>query len=518
MSTSSATPGREQAHAELAELEMVPYRDVTAAAEPAERLERIGGEQGWDDVMMRARLVRADIVGRQGRTADAGTMVRQVHEWATAHAEQHLVARAERLLSTFYTRVGDQPVALEHAVRAVELLPDDVRPLTRADHLINLASALARMQSYDAARDRYQAVLQIADQTDDVELRLTALNNMAYIEYWAGEPQAAMHYATQLQLVAERHGVALGFVHLDTVARAQMEMGQYAVAVRTLQPLLDGEPDAWANDSNGIAEVWLTLAEAQRMLGQHQEAQHCLEQAAELCDERDLQEIMVRVMEEQALLHAAQGHYRRAFEQHRQFHEASNALYDAERDARARTLQAVFETEEALQSSRRFREMSLRDPLTGLYNRRYVDDRLPGLLGRSRDEGTWLSVALADLDHFKRVNDTFSHEVGDEVLRRLSTLLETAARGGFAARMGGEEFLLVLPGLEPAQAVDRCERLRLDVADYPWRPLTGDVDVRVSLGVVSVFGGHETVSQLLGEADRRLYVSKRGGRNRVTSG
>jgi diguanylate cyclase (GGDEF)-like protein len=511
-----AEPTREQAHAELAALEMVPYSDPAAAREPAERLEALAIERAWDDVMMRARLVRADIVGRRGRTAEAGSIIRQVHEWATQHDQQHLLARAERLLSSFYTHVGDQPAALEHAVRALELLPDDALPRTRADHLMTLAAALARTQSFDAARDRYQTVFQIADETDDVDLRLAALNNMAYIEYWAGEPQAAMRYAAQMQLLSERHGLVLGFAHLDTVARAQMEMGQYAVAVRTLQPLLAEGSEVRATEPDEVAEIRLTIAEAQRMMGQHDDAQRSLEQAAHLCDERDLQEVMVRVMEAQSLLYAAQGHYRRAFEQHCQFHDASQALYNAERDARARTLQAVFETEEALQSSRRFREMSLRDPLTGLYNRRYVDDRVPGLLGRSRDEGTWLSIALADLDHFKRVNDTLSHEVGDEVLRQLATLLQTAAGDGFAARMGGEEFLLVLPGLGPEQAFARCEQLRLDVADYPWHPLTGDVPVRMSLGVVSAFGGQATMSQLLSESDRRLYVSKDGGRNRVT--
>jgi diguanylate cyclase (GGDEF)-like protein len=509
---------REHAHVELATLEMVPYQDPSAAIEPAERLERLGAEQGWDDVMMRARLVRADVVGRQGRTADAGTLVRQVHAWATEHHQQHLVARAERQLSSFYMHVGDQPAALEHAVRALELLPDDALPRTRADHLMALAAALARTQSFDAARDRYRTIFQIADHTADVALRLAALNNIAYIEYLAGEPQAAMRYAAQLQQLAERHGVPLGFAQLDTVARAHMEMGQYAVAVHTLQPLVNGGSDVPQTEPDEVAEIWLTIAEAQRMMGQHANAQHSLEQAAQLCDERDLQELMVRVMEEQALLYAAQGRYRRAFEQHREFHDASNALYNAERDARARTRQAVFETEEALQSSRRFREMSLRDPLTGLYNRRYVDDRLPGMLERARDEGAWLSVALADLDHFKRVNDTLSHDVGDEVLRQLATLLQSAPEDGFAARMGGEEFLLVLPGLDPSRAFALCDQLRLQVANYPWRPLTGDVPVRISLGVVSTFAGHEDMSHLLSESDRRLYISKRSGRNRATGG
>jgi diguanylate cyclase (GGDEF)-like protein len=154
--------------------------------------------------------------------------------------------------------------------------------------------------------------------------------------------------------------------------------------------------------------------------------------------------------------------------------------------------------------------------LTGLYNRRYVDDRLPGMLERARDEGAWLSVALADLDHFKLVNDSLSHDVGDEVLRQLATLLQSAAEDGFAARMGGEEFLLVLPGLQPAPAFALCDRLRRQVADYPWRPLTGDVPVCISLGLVSTFAGQVDMAHLLSESDRRLYVAKRSGRNRVT--
>jgi diguanylate cyclase (GGDEF)-like protein len=82
--------------------------------------------------------------------------------------------------------------------------------------------------------------------------------------------------------------------------------------------------------------------------------------------------------------------------------------------------------------------------------------------------------------------------------------------------MGGEEFLLVMPGLDPSRAFATCDRLRQNVADYPWQPLTGDVPVGISLGVVSTFAGHEDMSHLLSESDRRLYISKRSGRNRVT--
>jgi len=178
------------------------------------------------------------------------------------------------------------------------------------------------------------------------------------------------------------------------------------------------------------------------------------------------------------------------------------------------------ETEEAQRSSRRFREMSLRDPLTGLYNRRYVDDRLPALLSRSREDASPVAIALADLDHFKRVNDTLSHDTGDEVLRHIAAMLQAAAseRGGFAARMGGEEFLVVLPGLDVGAAVAACDELRLAVREHDWQPVVGDIPVTISLGVVSTFAGLTTSSELLTAADQRLYASKDAGRDRVTGG
>jgi two-component system, cell cycle response regulator len=141
---------------------------------------------------------------------------------------------------------------------------------------------------------------------------------------------------------------------------------------------------------------------------------------------------------------AAIGAYREAYEEMEQYLREAEEGQNEARDARVRMLQAAFDSEEARKSSQLYREMALRDPLTALYNRRYVDQQLPLQL-QSGDHRV-VSVAFIDLDHFKCVNDTLSHDTGDEVLRRIARLLEEAAEGvGFAARMGGEEFLLVLP-------------------------------------------------------------------------
>jgi two-component system cell cycle response regulator len=162
--------------------------------------------------------------------------------------------------------------------------------------------------------------------------------------------------------------------------------------------------------------------------------------------------------------------------------------------------------------------MAHRDALTGLHNRRFVNERLPVLLGEAAAHGTPLSVALVDLDHFKRVNDTLSHATGDEVLQSIGELLQQATTGSeVAARMGGEEFLLILPRTSPAEAAERCERLRRRVRAYAWGPITGRLPVTTSIGVTTVTGAGPTLAAVLSQADRNLYAAKRAGRDRVVA-
>jgi two-component system, cell cycle response regulator len=201
-------------------------------------------------------------------------------------------------------------------------------------------------------------------------------------------------------------------------------------------------------------------------------------------------------------------------------------LESAQRDARARAMQAMYETREARRQSRRYREMSLRDPLTGLYNRRHIDEQLDELLGPGSPAAASTSIALVDLDHFKPVNDTFGHDVGDAVLRRIAALLQAAVPadgdrplgGSFAARMGGEEFLLVLVDTDPDDAAAVAEDLRAAVAGHTWGDLTGSLPVTASIGVTTAAGGPDlTPADLLSRADALLYSAKKQGRNRVVT-
>jgi diguanylate cyclase (GGDEF)-like protein len=347
------------------------------------------------------------------------------------------------------------------------------------------------------------------------------LNNRAYSETLWGDFEAALEFSVQLQAAADAHGVPLHIGRLDTVARALMGLDRLAEAEAVLLPGLRPEALAASLDGDAGADFLLTLAEVRRRRGNVAGAQESLDESVRRCEEHGLSSIRVRARREQAELHAAGGQFQAAFEEHKLYCQELMEQQSAQRDARARALQAMYETTEARQQSRRYRELSLRDPLTGLYNRRYVDEQLPRLLRRTADAPEVI-VALLDLDHFKLVNDTCSHEVGDEVLRTVAELLQdlesTGEPGSFAARMGGEEFLLVLVGGDASAAAGQLESVRRTVAAHPWSELTGDLPVTVSIGSATSAGLPDPApAELLCRADANLYRAKSQGRDRVVS-
>ena len=171
-----------------------------------------------------------------------------------------------------------------------------------------------------------------------------------------------------------------------------------------------------------------------------------------------------------------------------------------------------------LEDSLRLREaevtqLSLIDPLTGLANRRKLDDHLRREVSRVERSGGKLAVIFADLDHFKDINDRFGHEVGDMVLKSFSRLINSQIRSAdLAARFGGEEFVILLPDADAKDAVAMAERIRSALERTTMAPLT--VKITASFGVSELRKGQSS-AELLRSADKDLYVAKASGRNRT---
>jgi len=170
---------------------------------------------------------------------------------------------------------------------------------------------------------------------------------------------------------------------------------------------------------------------------------------------------------------------------------------------------------EIAERTARLEELSFKDPLTGLFNRRLFMESLDRAHSQALRSSSSFAVAIIDLDHFKRVNDSQGHAVGDLVLVEVAHLIGSSLRGSdFAARYGGEEFVLLLPATGLEAALLCVDRMRQKLETKSFRELSWPVTLSAG---VAAFDGEETVDALLRRADRALYHAKAGGRNKVVS-
>lgn len=205
-------------------------------------------------------------------------------------------------------------------------------------------------------------------------------------------------------------------------------------------------------------------------------------------------------------VYEAMGLHAMALEYHKRFHIAFQAQMGEVTRRRAQHVESELETVRLRSEAERYRTEAEHDVLTGLPNRRGFEVAVAAL------RGTPFAVAIVDLDHFKAVNDTFSHVVGDAVLRRAALLLRGEA-GVAAFRLGGEEFALLFREQTPAAAAALADRLRIAIAEFDWDSEAPGLSLTASIGVAA--SGEEPMPGLVALADRRLYLAKAGGRDGV---
>ncbi|MDE2503996.1 MAG: GGDEF domain-containing protein, partial [Burkholderiales bacterium] len=307
---------------------------------------------------------------------------------------------------------------------------------------------------------------------------LVALGNVGEVLVGLGDIGAAAPALDEAEALA-RGGYA---AHLTRVGCSQAELalarGDAAAAWERLLGLIEGAGNEHLNTRLRLRHaLWRTASTLDRAADAlaHLQAYLQLERQRSMTQMRAQSELFVtRVEAEQMRLEARRHH------------------------ARARELEAD----------------TRRDELTGLGNRREVELRWPQLVEQALKGSGVLAVAMIDLDHFKRVNDTHGHGVGDRVLVAMAALLRAHTRAAdLVARLGGEEFLLVLPDADTERAREVCERLRVAVQGHDWEALAPGLRVTLSAGLTS--GPPAEADRLTRRADTALYQAKSQGRNRV---
>ncbi len=409
-----------------------------------------------------------------------------------------------------------------------------------------LGSVHWMMGQWDDLRDICQRVLALAEAKDATEYCALAHAGLGAAEegfamlargrgdeeqareHWRRESLHAVACARAWSRLGDVHNV--GYAH-NMQAVALLGLKEYGASRALLDPFLASLGD---KHSARRTLALMNLADVDLAEGALDKAVARLQEAVAACEALGLPYYEAACCEMLSRAYEGQGDLAAALACHRRFNAVQMRSVSETSHTRALAIALVHETELAqhdakvqraraerldsqnmalLTDAARLARDSMEDAMTGIANRRRFDQILQDELNPQS-----CSLALLDVDHFKQVNDRFSHLVGDQVLRRIGALLKCSCRRtDLAARYGGEEFVLVLDGLDIEEAQAVCERLRRSIETEDWASIDPRLSVTVSIGLAhgSEPGPARNSQALLALADARLYAAKKAGRNRL---
>jgi diguanylate cyclase (GGDEF)-like protein len=472
---------------------------------------------GW-----RAGVLRAHFLYRSGALAaavDAGLAALPLGLDAAAAERFDLL----RMVALAAVEAGRFDAALNCAQQALRIVPASSDPGRLALGVNALACCFERMGDPWQAERLMADALAAARASKQPHPLMATLNNLVAVQIGmyhlmrdassAGAARAPLERA----LPHAREAVALVGPGGDDIARISVagNLGEVLLHLGLL-----GEARASIETALAIAQRIGARAQAVRMgcslgeldlaEGRPQAAWQRLVDLLAAAQPDDLRLTRLRI-------HHALWRTARALKRNRQALEHLEQYLRLERERGLSQLQAQSELFVTRAETEQWHLESRRDQLTQLANRREAEQRWPVLLEQARRDGTPLAVALADLDEFKRINDRYGHAVGDRVLVAMAGILRDNTRGAdLVARLGGEEFLLVLPETAAERAHEVCERLRQRVAAHDWNAVADGLQVTTSIGLTTTPPFDAEV--LTARADAALYAAKRAGRDRVALG
>ncbi|URI07269.1 GGDEF domain-containing protein [Aquincola tertiaricarbonis] len=489
----------------------------------------------------RAQFLAARCHYFQGEFDLGALLAREARDTAVVAGEVAVQALAQTLEARCLEQAGEIGAALDQLLLTHQLV--EAAPGGHAEHrtaeqyvAVTLGVTHLSLGDLEAALSWCEQAVMLARPLRNQGLLAAAIDTMACV-YSALAAQARSDQRPDQALDLERQAAAASAQAMDIARRAGNERYESSALLNLVESLtLTGDTarafellEDWQRrhpqaSGHHRAHHLGSLGFLLRATGRLAESVTAFEQARDLATDEPHR---VHLTEQLALALELCGRWEEALQRYKDFHQQQLQLSTerVRRSARVAAARPDIARERArarhlastnAELQRRTDDLSrqaLEDPLTGLPNRRHVDQWLHA-------PGHMAAVLMIDVDHFKQVNDRHSHALGDEVLRTLGRLLQQNLRPqDVVARLGGEEFVAIVPGDADDEAVRRtAERLRTAVEQHAWHGLAEGLAVTVSVGAASP---HEATSQqaLLDLADRRLYEAKAQGRNRaVTAG
>jgi diguanylate cyclase (GGDEF)-like protein len=445
-----------------------------------------------------------------------------------ALGDAHGEARCCNLLGITHRQLSDYGRALEMYDAALKGFRDCGDRKWQARVISNIGNVEIRLGNHTAALELFEQALDLRREIGDNEGAGFDLNNAAVGRIAratqlraGGDAQSCQVEAeTALRLLDRALAIARQFGYKRLEAYCLQTMGEAYQAMARPEVAL-GMADQFLALARESSDRWIEahgqacVGELRHQVGEHREALAQLGAALSAFESIGSRDEAARVLRVLSQVHEALDELGAALACVRKAGAIEQALRSEEAESRARALAARRRLDQARLETERYRRLAMEDSLTGLANRRQLDERLSGLMRESRKAGTVVTVALADVDHFKGINDRFSHAVGDEVLRCVGEILRGHCRlGDLAGRYGGEEFMLVFRNLEMRAALEICERVRKAVEAWDWKSIHPQLRVTLSMGLASS-SSFDDPQALLDAADHWLYEAKHHGRNQI---
>lgn len=466
------------------------------------------------------------------------------------------IAHSLNNIGNIYLETGDYANALQYYTESLKIMQHIGEVRGEAGCLNNIGSVYQRLEEYESALDYYLKSLSMKNLIHDKAIETSCLNNIGSIYHITKDYEKALgYYFESLGITRELEDKWGEGLLLANIGHVYLGLGNHQEAIRYFNDSLSLATQI--SDNEGQTEALLGLAQLSCKERDGTKALAFLSKALVLAEKGPSPESLCRVHEVLSETYEIIGDSGLALKHYKEFNKLKEEFVSSEMQKKTRVLRIRFESEQALREKEIYRfkneelaaayerlqtlNLSLReaddqktqlldqlkvqthtlekqtreDSLTGLYNRRYLDFLLSHEFERARRYNTALSVAIADIDHFKRINDDFSHQVGDTVLKTISNIFTQNSRViDTVARYGGEEFVFFFPQTPLTKAVIAADKIRKAVEIHDWSKIHPDLKVTISIGISADLhvSSHE---KMISAADEKLYEAKRYGRNQV---
>ncbi|WP_424950683.1 tetratricopeptide repeat protein [Deinococcus sp.] len=466
-----------------------------------------------------------------------------------AYSDLGLQADCANFMAGVYNSLADYDKATDQLSVVLRIAREQQDRQREAHCLHNLGFVSTVSRSLDNAQKYLSESLAAYREIGDHVGETTAMGSYASLAFEQGDYRLAVRLATQAASEAKLHGQAhVEAIAKSTAGKAHAKLAQYDPAEALQKEALEyavfaGHRESQAWSLYELGQVYQGRADGVQAHGVYVEA-------LGLAQELNTKELEMKTYRSLSELRAEAGDAASALDYYQKHHAVELEIFSQEASLKTRALMVQMEVErvksdaqiyklrsielasanEALEranaeksglvnmledQSKLLKRQLSEDGLTGLYNRKHIEGVLQHEFWQQKSSSQLLCIAMVDLDHFKQINDRFSHLAGDQVLRVVAQLFTHACRPSDSiGRYGGEEFLFVFPGTTLEQGRMVCERVQAAIRDYDWNQVHPGLKVTLSIGLVADLSvpNHE---RLISRADTKLYEAKNSGRDRI---